>query len=113
MAHLPEESGMAQVSISLNGRTYRLQCGAGEDVRLGELAAMVRGKLDGLVAEFGQAGDDRLILMAALLMADELADAKARINALETLFTSMPKAADRPDEDLMLAALTKLSRRAG
>ena len=43
-----------------------------------EMAEVVRAKLDGLVAEFGQAGDDRLLLMAALLLADELTDLKGQ-----------------------------------
>ena len=73
---------MGQVTITLNGRTYRLRCGEGEEQRLIELADMVRDKLTPLVQEFGQAGDDRLLLMTALLMADELLDARARLAAL-------------------------------
>ena len=73
---------MGQVTITLNGRTYRLRCGEGEEQRLIELADMVRDKLTPLVREFGQAGDDRLLLMTALLMADELLDTRARLAAL-------------------------------
>lgn len=69
---------MGQVTVTLNGRAYRLSCGEGEEPRLNELADHVRGKLEGLVAQFGQAGNDRLLLMAALLIADELWDAKAK-----------------------------------
>ena len=49
-----------------------------------QLADVVRAKLDGLVNEFGQAGDDRLLLMSALLIADELLDARARLAALHS-----------------------------
>ena len=73
---------MSQVTITLNGRTYRLACGAGDEPRLLELADMVREKLHGLVAQFGQAGDDRLLLMAALLIADELVDARAQLASI-------------------------------
>lgn len=73
---------MAQVTITLNGRTYRLQCGDGEEPRLIELADVVRGKLQSLVSEFGQAGDDRLLLMTALLIADELLETRARLASL-------------------------------
>lgn len=74
---------MGQVAVTLNGRTYRLRCGEGEEERLMQLAAHVRTQLDSLTAEFGQAGDERLLLMAALLITDELFDARARIEVLE------------------------------
>ncbi len=75
---------MGQASITLNGRIYRLSCGDGEEARLQELSAVVRDKLEPLVAEFGQVGDERLLLMSALLIADEMLDAQARVDALET-----------------------------
>ena len=72
---------MGQVTVTLNGRSYRLRCGEGEEQRLLALAEHVRGKLNGLVQQFGQAGEDRLLLMTALLIADELWDAKARLRS--------------------------------
>lgn len=74
---------MGQVAVTLNGRTYRLRCGDGEEERLLSLAAHVRNRIDALAAEFGQAGDERLLLMAALLIADELFDARDKITTLE------------------------------
>lgn len=68
---------MGQVSVTLNGRTYRLACGDGEEARLAEIATYVKSKLDQLAIEFGQAGDDRLLLMTALLVTDELYDLKS------------------------------------
>ncbi len=76
-------ASMGQVAVTLNGRTYKLRCGEGEEERLMQLAAHVRGQLETLTAEFGQAGDERLLLMAALLVADELFDARTRIDILE------------------------------
>ncbi len=72
---------MGQIAITLNGRTYRLQCGAGEEERLTELADIVRDKLEALVQQHGQAGDDRLLLMASLLLADELLETRARLGS--------------------------------
>lgn len=83
---------MGQVTITLNGRSYRLRCGPGEEPRLIELADVVRAKLDGLINEFGQAGDDRLLLMSALLIADELHDARARLAALSAQPFQHPEA---------------------
>lgn len=70
---------MGQVTVTLNGRTYRLRCGDGEEARLLELAGHLEQRIEGLAAEFGQVGDERLLLMAALLIADELWDARERL----------------------------------
>lgn len=68
---------MGQVSITLNDRVYRLVCDDGEEDRLVELATYVKAKVTQLTAEVGRSGDERLILMAALMIADELWDARA------------------------------------
>ncbi len=74
---------MGQVAVTLNGRTYRLMCGPGEEPRLLALSTHVNAKLDTLAAQFGQVGDDRLMLMAALLITDELFDARDQVAAVE------------------------------
>jgi cell division protein ZapA len=68
---------MGQVSITLNDRTYRLVCGDGEEDRLVALAGYVKSKVEQLGAELGHVGDERLMLIAALTIADELFDARA------------------------------------
>jgi cell division protein ZapA len=73
---------LGHVAVTLNRRTYRLQCGDGEEPRLVELGNHIRAKLDALTAEFGQVGDDRLLVLAALQVTDELWDARAEIAAL-------------------------------
>ncbi len=72
---------MAQANVVVNGRSYPLQCAEGDEARLQALADHVRGKVDALVAEFGQVGDERLLLLAALLTADELFDLRERHQA--------------------------------
>ena len=67
---------MGQVTVSLNGRSYRLACDDGEEDRLRALADQVRQKLDAVTKEFGQVGDTRLMVMAALMLADDLLDAQ-------------------------------------
>lgn len=71
---------MAEVTITLNGRTYRLECGDGEEEHLLSLSDMIGDRLDGLKKKFGQVGDDRLLLMTALMIADELSETKQKIN---------------------------------
>lgn len=63
---------MGQVSITLNGRTYGLACRDDEEERVQRLADYIRGKVEQLVDEFGQIGSDRLMLMSALMITDEL-----------------------------------------
>jgi cell division protein ZapA len=70
---------MAQVAITLNDRTYRLVCDDGEEDRLVELAGYVKARVERLRAELGHVGDERLMLMAALMIADELFDARASV----------------------------------
>jgi cell division protein ZapA len=73
---------LAQVTISFNKRTYRFQCGEDDVERLEQLAKYLKTKLDGLMLEHGALGDERLVLMAALTIADELFDARADIDDL-------------------------------
>jgi len=70
---------MGQATITINGRTYRLKCGDGEEERVLALADIVRHRVDSLAGEFAAAGDGRLLLMTALMLADELMDAQARL----------------------------------
>ncbi|MEZ5849582.1 MAG: cell division protein ZapA [Hyphomicrobiaceae bacterium] len=80
---------MGQVTITLNGRTYRLRCGEGEESRLLDLSRHVATHVDRLVADFGQIGDDRLLLMASLFIADELWDTRGKLEtAMAELRTS-------------------------
>jgi cell division protein ZapA len=72
---------MGQVAINVNGRSYRFNCGDGEESRLQELAAYVRGRIEALAHQHGNAGGERLLLMAALLITDELLDARAAATA--------------------------------
>ena len=78
------ESGqrVAQVAITFNNRTYRFECGEGDAERLEKIAYYVKSKLDGLMREHGTVGDERLVLMAAFTVADELFDARADIDEL-------------------------------
>lgn len=73
---------MGQATITINGRTYRLRCGEDEVERLLALGDVVRRRVDTLAKEFSAAGDDRLLLMAALMLADELLDTQAQLRAL-------------------------------
>lgn len=74
---------MSHVNVSINGRQYRMACEDGEEAQLAQLAEDLDGRIRGLRQKFGEIGDQRLEVMAALMVADELLDAHSRIQALE------------------------------
>lgn len=63
---------MSKVALTINGRSYQVGCDDGQEERLIRLAEMVDARVRDLVASLGQIGDSRLLVMAALLLADEL-----------------------------------------
>ena len=69
---------MAIVEVEVNGRRYPVGCEDGQEPHLLALARQFDGQVRELAAEVGQVGDLRLFLMAALMQADELAEARAR-----------------------------------
>ena len=71
---------MAQVSIQVNGRPYIVGCEDGQEQHLIELSQHFDRHVRQVGQEVGQLGEARLFLMGALLLADELADARARLD---------------------------------
>jgi cell division protein ZapA len=74
---------MNHVNVTINGRQYRMACEEGQEVRLLNLAESLESRIGTLRGKFGEIGDARLTVMAALTVCDELLDAGQRIRALE------------------------------
>jgi cell division protein ZapA len=74
---------MSQVNVTINGRQFRMACEDGQEGHLMELARELDTRISGLRAKFGEIGDTRLTVMAAITVADELAEAALRITRLE------------------------------
>ena len=74
---------MPQVTVAIAGRTYRMACGEGEEAHLEGLAAIYDGKIQELRGSFGEIGDMRLHVMAALTLADEIAETRKRLERIE------------------------------
>lgn len=72
---------MGQVNVRVNGRDYQMACEDGEEEHLVHLAEYINRHVNDLVETVGQVGEARLLLMAALVVADELADAYRKIDA--------------------------------
>jgi cell division protein ZapA len=95
---------MPQVDVSINGRRYSIACDDGEQDHLKQLAQYVDGRVKELVSSVGQVGDQRLLVMTSLLVADELAEAYAKISN---------GAAEQKDadEDRLAAIIDKMAER--
>jgi cell division protein ZapA len=73
----------SQVSVTINNRQYRMACDEGQEQHLQTLAADLDQRISRLRGSFGEIGDMRLTVMAALLMVDELSEAGARLRRSE------------------------------
>ncbi len=74
---------MAHVTVNIAGRTFRMACGDGEEAHLEALSRLVDAKIAELRIAFGEIGDQRLTVMAAISVADELAETKRALAKLE------------------------------
>jgi cell division protein ZapA len=74
---------MAHVTVTINGRQYRMACEDGQEDHLTRLAADLDQRVEQLRGSFGEIGDNRLVVMAALMTGDELSEAMQRIRKVE------------------------------
>ena len=74
---------MNHVNVTINGRQFRMACEDGQESRLLNLAESLEARIQSLRGKFGEIGDARLTVMAALTVCDELQDAGQRVRQLE------------------------------
>jgi cell division protein ZapA len=74
---------MSHINVTINARQYRMACEEGQEVRLLKLAESLETRIQSLRGKFGEIGDARLTVMAALTVCDELVDAGNRIRSME------------------------------
>ena len=67
---------MATVTVEVNGRTYPVGCADGQEARVTQLAQEFDSKVSQVADQVGQVGDLKLFLMGALMLADELSEAR-------------------------------------
>jgi cell division protein ZapA len=80
---------MTQVNVTISGKSYRMACEDGQEEHLGRLAERLDRTIDRLRGEFGEIGDQRLTVMAAITMADQNADSERRLSELEAKVAGM------------------------
>jgi cell division protein ZapA len=108
---------MSQVSVTINGRQFRMACEDGQEGHLMNLARELDSRIDGLRAKFGEIGDTRLTVMAALTIADSLAETGTRIKRLEDELAALQSARvesvnlDRAAHSAIAAALNAAAER--
>ncbi|MCD2174135.1 cell division protein ZapA [Rhizobium sp. C4] len=106
---------MAQVTVQIDGKAYRMACEEGQEAHLTELAARFDRYVMHLKSQFGEIGDLRLTVMAGIMVMDELSDVSRRLKALETEVESLSKsresmlAASDKSDTLLVAALGELT----
>ena len=83
---------MSQVTVTINGRQFRMACEDGQEGHLMRLAQELDQRIDKLRGNFGEIGDARLTIMAALTVVDELADTVNRLKRVEEELASLQEA---------------------
>jgi cell division protein ZapA len=74
---------MAHVNVTISGKTYRMACDDGEENHLADLAERLNSSIEQLRARFGEIGDQRLTVMAAITLADQHAEAERQLAQME------------------------------
>ncbi len=108
---------MSQVSVTINGRQFRMACEDGQEGHLMNLARELDNRINSLRSKFGEIGDTRLTVMAAITVADELSEAGQRINRLEDELAALQNAQvavsdrNKAAQAAIAAALSKAAER--
>ena len=75
---------MAQVTIKINGYAYNIGCQDGEEAHLYAMAEQIEERVARAKGLGSQSGEARLLVMAALIMADELHDMRLEMKSART-----------------------------
>jgi cell division protein ZapA len=96
---------MPQVTVTVNGHPYAVQCDAGEEHRIRELARVLESRIAPFVQQPARAGEARLLVLAALVLADELAEANDQVRRLSA------RAGAASDDPALVDGIDRLARR--
>lgn len=90
---------MAQVTVTIDGKAYRMACEEGQEEHLTDLATRFDRYVMHLKGQFGEIGDLRLTVMAGIMIMDEVSELTRRVSGLEAELESL-----RSNRDTVLAA---------
>jgi len=94
---------MAQLTIQVNAKPYVVGCEDGEEAHLVALAALLDEKARGAAAGAGQVGETRVMLLGALILADDLVEAKAALAAAQGRVAALEEEQRRAEERTVAA----------
>jgi len=105
---------LPKVDISINGRSYAVACDDGQQDRVRELAGMVESRVKQLVGPgpVGGIGETQILVLAGLMLADELSETKAALGGQRKPAQAEP-GLSAEDEELLVAAVDHLTDRIG
>jgi cell division protein ZapA len=104
---------LAQVTVKINGYAYTVGCEDGQEQHLQAMAAQVEKRIDSIKALGGNSGEARLLVLASLLMADELHDLRAELETVRRAPRTAPAPEPAPANDPELTrTLGRLALRA-
>lgn len=103
---------MPQVAVQINGKTYRMACDEGQEAHLLDLAQRFEKTITSLKGSFGEIGDQRLTVMAGIMVQDELVELKRKVAGMEAELAELRtnSASDQQQVDIA-AALVKTAER--
>lgn len=85
---------MAQVTVTIDGKAYRMACDEGQEEHLIDLGQRFDRYVSHLKASFGEIGDQRITVMAGIMVMDELAELQKRIKGMESEISTLRKTRD-------------------
>jgi cell division protein ZapA len=85
---------MAQVNVTIDGKTYRMACDEGQEAHLENLAMRFDKYVGHLKEGFGEIGDNRLTVMAGIMVMDELVELQKRVKGIESELETLRKTRD-------------------
>jgi cell division protein ZapA len=108
---------MAQVTVMIDGKAYRMACEAGQEDHLTDLASRFDQYVGHLKSQFGEIGDLRLTVMAGIMITDELSELGRKVEALEGQLASLQQnsagmaESKAKSDEILIGAITDLSAR--
>lgn len=101
---------MAQVTVNIDGKSYRMACEEGQEDHLNELASKFDRYVTHLRSQFGEIGDLRLTVMTGIMVMDELSEVQSKLKGLESELDMVKSTrdkvlqnAEKMDEDIARA----------
>ncbi|MDO9415137.1 cell division protein ZapA [Pararhizobium sp.] len=107
---------MAQVTVMIDGKPYRMACEEGQEDHLTDLASRFDRYVSHLKAQFGEIGDLRLTVMAGIMVMDEFSEVSRKLRGLETEVDNLKQGRDAQltnearTEEMLTSALGDLTR---